>query len=44
MELDGNIAVQVSLSRFRKLFKLHYGNSAKAIFNPNRPESGCTLK
>jgi hypothetical protein len=41
---DGNISVQVHLSRFFKLFHLNAKNSAKAVYNPEHPEFGCTLK
>ncbi|MDO9183423.1 MAG: serine hydrolase, partial [Bacteriovorax sp.] len=41
---EGMISIQVKLSRFARLFKLHYGNSAIAYFNPKQPEYGCTLK
>ncbi|MBC7537957.1 MAG: serine hydrolase [Bacteriovorax sp.] len=44
IELDGKIAIQVKLARFARIFKLHYGNSAMAVYDPNHAEYGCTLK
>lgn len=43
-QLSGEMVIQVKLSRFARLFKLHYGNSAKAVYNPDKPQFGCTLK
>lgn len=43
-EPGGEVAIQVRLNRFARLFKLDYGNSAKAIYNPEFPQFGCTLK
>lgn len=43
-EKDGTMSIQVRLSKFARLFKLHFGNSAKAYYNPRQPEFGCTLK
>ncbi|MDD4976542.1 MAG: serine hydrolase [Bacteriovorax sp.] len=41
---DGKIGIQVKLARFARLFKLHYGNSALAYYDPNHAEYGCTLR
>lgn len=42
-DFSGRTTIQVKLARFARLFKLHFGNSAKAVYNPNEPEYGCTL-
>jgi hypothetical protein len=44
IEFDGKIGIQVKLARFARLFKLHYGNSALASYDPNHAEYGCTLR
>lgn len=43
-ELNGEMSIQVRLSRFARLFKLDFSNSAKAYYNPLKSELGCTLK
>lgn len=42
-ESNSEMSIQVRLARFARLFKIHYGNSLKAVYNFEKPEYGCTL-
>ncbi|MFA6238571.1 MAG: serine hydrolase [Bacteriovorax sp.] len=43
-EKDNRQSIQVRLSRFARLFKLHFGNSTKAFYSPDKPFFGCSLQ
>ncbi len=42
--INGDISLTVKLSRFANFLKLSTKKTATAIYNPNKPENGCTLQ